>query len=174
MNSAYLAAQLTARRICEETGMSMADVAALPLDEYSRLSGRPTPAEAARAAITAQYEREQRQAPAVPQSPPQAPEDQPQGINLQDMSMDDYAQLRQQLGVGVSQKEGRGIFDSVASQSDVYRNAVRAQAGRTALSNANVEPPSRLVGRTILKQDDHLDHRSAGQRFSTPGNLNQF
>lgn len=169
MNSAYLAAQLTARRICEETGMSMADVAALPLDEWARLSGRATPAQAAIAAFEAQHEQAQPPAPATPQSPPQAPESQPQGIDP-----DSYEYFLAWRASRTSGGEGRGIFDSVGSQSDTYTSAVRAQAGRTALSRANVQEAPRLTGRTILRQDDMRDTRSVSDRFGTPGNFSQF
>ena len=171
-----LAAHHAANRAAE-LGLTAQDIRNMPWDEYSRVfgtTGRQTPAQAARAAVNAEHEaRHPTQAP-VPQSAPQQPAPEPQGVTLQDMSMDEYALLRQQLGVGVSQKEGRGIFDSVSSQSDAYTSAVRAQAGRGALSNANVEPAPQLTGRTILRQDDHLDRRPVSERFGTYGNANQF
>jgi hypothetical protein len=54
IGSAYLEAQLTARRIMDETGLTLAEVAALDLDEFARLTGRPTPAQAALAAYRQQ------------------------------------------------------------------------------------------------------------------------
>jgi hypothetical protein len=137
---------LTAQQIMEQTGLSAAELAALPMDEYARLSGRPT----------------------VAQSTPPAPQT-PDFVN---MSMDDYAAYRQQAGIGVSQKERRGIFDSAPSQSQAYTNAAHVQAARTAMSNVNVEQPRRVDGR-YLNLDEQRDTRSKAQRFSTPGNSYQ-
>lgn len=164
-----------------ELGLTAQDIRNMPWDEYNRLFGTPgrqTPAQAAIAGFQAQQDAQRptqaTQPQDAPQSLPQPPAPETQGVDIASMTLDEYALFREQAGIGVSQKEGRGIFDGVGSQSDAYTRAVRAQAGRTAMSNANVQEPPRLTGRTILKQNDRLDHRSAGQRFSTPGNLNQF
>jgi hypothetical protein len=169
MTDLYTLAQLNAFKLQEETGMTLAELAALPLDEYARLTNRPTPAQAALAALDAQSEQAQPPAPAAPQSAPQPPAPESQGVDFRSMSMDEYAAVRGQLGVGVSHKEGRGIFDSVGSHSDAYTAAVRAQSGRTGWSQGNVTEPPRLEGR-FVRQDDQRDYRSAAERFSTPGN----
>jgi hypothetical protein len=45
------------------------------------------------------------------------------GIDITQLSMSEYKQVREQVGIGVSRKEGRGIFDSVSSQSLEYATA---------------------------------------------------
>jgi plasmid stabilization system protein ParE len=92
-----------------------------------------------------------------------------QGIDVRSMGMDDYARLRAQLGIG--QSPDQGIFGAPGRQAQI--DATRAQAGRGALSNANVEQAPQLTGRQV-RQDEHHDPRSLAQRFGTPGNLTQF
>jgi hypothetical protein len=161
---------LAAQRIAE-TGLTAAELLALSHDEYARITGRATISETVSQASGYQV------------SPPPAPQEQTPapvrtrapltpGFDFASMDMEQYAAVRGQLGVGVSRKEGRGIFDSVGSRSDEYTNAVRAQAGRTAMSNANTVEPPRLTDRYV-RQDDMRDHRTAAQRFSTPGNSYQ-
>jgi hypothetical protein len=155
-------AQLQARKIAEQTGLSMAEIASLSLDQFARLSGRPTPAEAARAAFEAQHEQVQAQAPAVPQSTPQPPDSQPQGLDPD--SPEFFHAWRAQR---VSGGEGRGIFDSVGSQSAEYRSAARKHAGRTGYGHE----VHAVVPRAFVRQDDRLDHRSASARFSNQSTM---
>jgi hypothetical protein len=161
MTNDFYAAQLIARKMMEDTGMSAADVASLSLDEWARLSGRPTPAEAARAACEAQHET---QAPAAPQITPQPPESAPQGLDPD--SPEFFHAWRAQRTRG---GEGQGIFDSVGSQSQEYRTAAARQAGRTGWANSNVVEPPRIE-RAFVNHDDRLDHRSAADRFTLPSN----
>jgi hypothetical protein len=95
------------------------------------------------------------------------------GVDFSQLSMSDYALLRDQLGVGTGRQEGRGVFDSVGSRSQAYTDAARAQAGRTGWANSNVTPAPALTGRQV-RQGDERDHRSASARFSTPGNSFQL
>lgn len=91
----------------------------------------------------------------------------PQGLDVSQLSMEQYAALRGRLGMG--QHEDRGIFGGVASQSQEYANAVRGQTGRTGLSNAHVQQAPRIEGR-YLNPDEHRDTRTLSARFTTPGN----
>jgi hypothetical protein len=168
MTNDFYAAQLRAFKIEEETGLTREEILALPMDEYARLTGRQSPTQAAVATLDARYEASTSQAPAAPAAPAQTQA--PEVPDFGTMSMAEYAAYRAQAGIGQGTKEGRGIFNSVGSRSDAYTSAVRAQSGRTALNERGVVAPPRLEGRTVLKQDDHIDHRSASARFSTPGN----
>jgi hypothetical protein len=171
MTDYFTAAQVTARKVQEETGLTLAELAALPLDEWARLQGRPTPAEAA----IAEFNREQDSAqtpqastppaPQPPQASPAVPDAGPQGIDPN--SQEYFLAWRAQR---TSHGEGKGIFDSVGSQSDAYTAAVRAQAGRTAMSQSNVVEPPRLTDRYV-RQDDLRDPRSAAERFGNPSNF---
>jgi hypothetical protein len=95
------------------------------------------------------------------------------GIDFAQLSMEQYAALRGQLGIGVGRKEGKGIFDSVSSRSQAYADATRAPSGRTAYSVANLTEAPKLLGRQE-RQGDRIDYRSATERFSTPGNSFQI
>jgi hypothetical protein len=154
---------LAALRVAE-TGLTPAELLALPMDEYARATGRPTPTQAALRALDAQ---QPPQAPQEAPEAPQAPETQPQGI---DVNSDEYflAWRSQRVSGG----EGRGIFDSVSSRSAEYLGAARAQSGRTAYSQGNVVEPPKLTGRYV--QDDMRDPRTAAERFSNPSNLFQL
>jgi hypothetical protein len=152
---------LTAQQIMEQTGLSAAELAALPMDEYARLSGRQTPAEAALAALDAQF---QPSIPQAPQQPPAPAQEQPQGLDPS--SQEYFLAWRQNRTRG---GEGKGIFDSVGSRSDAYAAGVRRHAGRGALSSANVVEPPRLTDRYV-RHDDMRDTRPAAERFSNQAN----
>lgn len=165
-------AQLRTQMIEQETGLTLAEQAAMPLDEWGRLVHGRTPTQAALAALDAQDFTPPGQdtaAVAEAQHPAQAPAPGPQGIDVAALSIEQYAQLRGQLGMGRSQQEGKGIFDSVASRSGAYTDAVRAQAGRTGWTTSNVVESPRLE-RRYARPDVQPDTRPAVQRFSTPGN----
>lgn len=157
--------ELLAYQRIADTGLSFRELAEMDMTEYARVTGRPTPVEAAIAALDTQHAANQ--TPQTPRPSPAVP-DAGQPVDISSLSVDEYAALRDQFGVH-GQREGRGIFDSVGSQSQVYRDAVRAQSGRTALNNTRVVEPPRLEGR-FVRQDDIRDARAAAQRFSTPGN----
>jgi hypothetical protein len=150
--------ELTVYRIMAETGLSAAELLALPPDEYARVTGRETPGQVAiRAAGHELAPPARDQAPAADPAPgPPVPE--PQGIDVSHLTLEQYARLRGQLGIGVSHKEGRGIFDSAGSRSTEYIAGARSHSGRTALSSANVTEAPRLTGRYV-RQDDHRDTR---------------
>jgi hypothetical protein len=129
------------------------------MSQYAHLSGRPTPAQAALAALNEQEHREPSEAPdsAFTQTV-QAP----QGLDPD--SPEFFHAWRQNRTSG---GEGRGIFNSVASQSEEYRAAAARHAGRTG--NGREVHPEPLTGRQ-LRQGDAIDTRSAQDRFYTPGN----
>ena len=166
----FYEAQLQARKITEQTGLTMAEIASLPLPELARLSGRPTPAEAAIAAFKAQRAQVQPQASAASQSAPQPPESAPQGRPLEELALTDDAAFRQWRAQRASGGENKGIFDSVGSQSGEYRAAARRQSGRTGWVNSNVVEPPRIEGR-YLRHDDRIDQRSAAERFSNQATM---
>lgn len=132
-----------------ELGLTAQDIRSMPWDEYNRLFGtaeRQTPAEAALAAIDADYERKHPTQATQPQDgPPSAPE--PQGLDLKNMPMREYEQLRSQLGLDKARQD-QGIFGSGRATAD----AARFQAGRTAISNAFVQEPPRIE-RAFVQQD---------------------
>lgn len=142
--------------------LSAAEINRMSFEDFARRTGRRTPAQAAIAALDAAYQASAPTAPQQPLEPVQEPQQ-----SRQNVTEEQFLAWRAQR---VSGGEGKGIFDSVGSRSDAYTNAVHAQSGRTAMSNANVQEPPRLEGR-FARQDDMRDTRSAAQRFSTPGNL---
>ena len=149
--------------------LSAQDINRMDMATFSRLTGRLAPAETVHAARRAA----EQEPPAVPQTAPkvtQAPEDQPPGIDLANMDMETYAALRGQLGIGQGRQEGRGIFHSVGSQSQEYRDAARRQTGRTAYSQSNITPAPSLTGRQE-RQSDRLDHRPPHQRLSNQATM---
>jgi hypothetical protein len=161
MSNAFERAQLAALKAQEETGLTLAELAALPLDEWARLTCGQTPAEAAIAAFNAeQNPAPQQQAPAPAQT--QAAE--PMGV---DPNSQEY--FRAWRAERKSGGEGKGIFDSVDSQSPEYVAAAHAEIGRTGYSQSNVQEAPRLTNR-YLNHDEHRDTRSLQARFSTPGN----
>lgn len=97
------------------------------------------------------------------QGPPTAPQpvqEQPQGLDPN--SPEYFAAWRQERLARSTSGEGHGIFSSVPSQSQAYTNAVRAQAGRTSLSNQNVQEAPR-IGRVFI-QDSPVQGRTMGYR----------
>jgi hypothetical protein len=88
------------------------------------------------------------------------------GMSIEDMTLEEYARLRAQVGIGRGEY-GRGALDS-ASTAD-WVAAAKRKAGRSALNNSGTMEPPRLEGR-YLKNDERLDRRPAAERFSTPGN----
>jgi hypothetical protein len=147
-----------------ETGLSPAELLALPMDEYARVTGRATPAEAALQTLDMQIPGIPRQ---EPPAAPQAPENAPQGVDLNSLSMSEYATLRGWLGIGRTRQEGRGILNQ-SGQS--WAEAARQQLGRSSWQGRNVIESPKLAGRQ-MRQGDMLDTRTAAQRLSNPANL---
>jgi hypothetical protein len=151
--------------------LSPAEINALDMADYAARTGRNlgVTAEVAGSVPPGTPRQSPEQTPGMPAPAPQ----QPQGIDVGSMSMEQYAQLRGQLGVGRGQKEGRGIFDSVGSRSDEFTNAGRVQAGRTAWSTSNVTESPRLE-RRYVREEQPPTYQSAQERFMTPGNAFQL
>jgi hypothetical protein len=136
---------LTAQQIMEQTGLSAAELLALPHDEYARLSGRPTSSQTALAALG--YEPvpgTPRQEAPVP-VPTHAPE--PQGIDIALMSWEQYAAVRDQLGVQ-GREYGRGALDGGSTADWVA--AARAKSGRAAMNEHNVQRAPQVDGSKYL------------------------
>lgn len=166
----FWGAQLRAREIEELTGLSLAEQASMPLDEWSRLTHGKTPAQAALAAINAQEHQEPPAAlPDTAFTQQAVPE--PEGRTLEELALtDDDAWLAWRAN-RVSGGEGKGLLDSVGgSQSAEFRSAGRKHAGRTGWSTSNVTEPPRIEGRYV-RHDNQLDHRSAQARLSNQANM---
>lgn len=145
-------------------GYTAAEISTMDPGEFARLSGR----ELVFTPTAPVPERVPEQAPeAVPEPVPEA-----RGVTVAEMSPAQYAQARGRLGMGQSHEYGRGILDGTAP--DAWAKAAASKAGRNALVTSNVTEAPRLTGRTVLRQDDLRDNRTAAKRFSTPGNANTF
>lgn len=164
----FYEAQLQAQRLAEQTGLSLREIAELDINEFARLTRGQTPAQAAIAAFETRYEAhhptQATQHQDAPQSPPQPPAPEPQGMTLDEMNMEQYAALRAQLGLDKARHD-QGIFGSGRATAD----AARFQAGRTAMSNAFVEQAPRIERAFV--QVDRRDTRSKADRFGTQGNF---
>jgi hypothetical protein len=159
MSSPTLDAFLKARELRDSfEDMSAAEIRRLTPSEYARISG--------------QHFGPVTEAPAPA---PRAPEDhaeeipEPQGIDTN--SQEYFLAWRAQRNSG---GEGKGIFDSVSSQSEAYRNAARAQSGRHGWITSNVEESPRIARITQPEvNESRLDRRPVTQRFGSPANLFQ-
>lgn len=168
--SDYYQAQLIARQIMEDTGMTLDQVLKLDMNDYARLSGRPTPVAAALSAVNVQ-EHQEPPAALPDEAFTQQAVPEPPGRTLEELALtNDDAWLAWRAN-RVSGGEGKGLLDSVGgSQSAEFRSAGRKHAGRTGWSTSNVTEPPRIEGR-YLRHDDQLDHRSAAERLSNAANL---
>lgn len=148
----------TTQKIQEDTGMTMDQILALPADEYARLSGRQTPAEAAVAALDAAY------GPSVPQAPhqPPAPVQEPQGIDLASMTMEQYAAVRGQLGVQ-GRQYGRGIMQG-GGTADWIAAAQSRGIGRTSYGQQNVQDAARVDAGKYLRTNEPVAGRTTWYR----------
>ena len=162
----FYAAQLRAQQIENETGISLADQAQMPLDEWSRLAYGVTPTEAALQALDAEFvpPGQPRQEAPAQTAPQPAPE--PQGVDVASLDMATYAQLRGQLGVGRSRQEGVGLLNQQGTQS--WAEAARAKSGRSGWQGRNVTESPRL-DRVVV--NERVDTRSAAERLSSPANF---
>lgn len=155
------ALEIGAYRLMAETGLTAREINELDMQEYARLTGRQTPAEAAIQTLDAAYPASAPQGQEQPPVPAQEPQQPPQGITDEEFLM--WRAGRARGGEGV------GVFGGAGSRSAEYAEGVRRHAGRGALSSANVTEAPRLTGRYV-RQDDLRDTRSAAQRFTLPGN----
>jgi hypothetical protein len=172
----YTDIELLAYQRLAETGLSAAELLKLDADEYARVTSRPTPTQAAIAALDAQHASRTPE----PVTPGEAAGNQAvtpsdlatlsssaPGIDFSQISMQEYAALRGQLGMGQAHEYGRGILDG--DSTDAWIAAAQRKAGRSAMHGRNVtESPQ--VERRYVNQDALRDTRTAAQRFTTPGN----
>jgi hypothetical protein len=155
--------QMLAYQRLAETGLTAAELLSLPMDEYARVTGRLTPTQAALSAINAQ---EHQEPPAAPDTAFTETVEAPQGVDVASMTLAEYAQFRQEAGIG-GREYGNGILGTHGSWAD----AAKAKAGRSAMAgNRNTIEPPRIEGR-YLRHDDQLDQRPAHVRLSNAANL---
>jgi hypothetical protein len=154
--------ELRAYRIMAETGLSARELAEMDMDSYARLTGRQTPAQAAIAALDAQSGQAQPQAPQQPPAPLQEPQEQPQGIDLASMSMEQYGGLRGQLGV-TGREYGTGIMNS-AGGTDAWVEAAQRKAGRHGWQAGNVEGPAQPDSGKYLQRNEPVTGRASFYR----------
>lgn len=153
--------------------LSADEVRAMDWAEYCRRTGRDkTPSqlavEAFHAAQDALYASQTDNSTPPVANVPEAVSEPVTGVPGQ-ITQEQFLQWRSQRG---GQGENRGIFDSVGSQSQAYRDAAGRQAGRNAMVTSNVVEPPRLP-RQFARTDDFRDTRSLADRFSLPGNSYQ-
>jgi hypothetical protein len=137
--------------------LSVAEINALPMAEYARLTGRENPATAAHRSLYDESARPvpTRAAPPVPVAP-QAPHEAAPGLSLEEYALqspEGFAEWRSQRK---SSGENVGIFSGVMSNTAEYRQAAARHAGRTGYrqgSSAGAELMARR-GRTIVKQNE--------------------
>lgn len=145
----FYAAQLRGQQIETETGVSIAEQVAMPLEEWSRLAYGKTPAESAIAALQAQGETPGTATSGDPtqttdasaHTEPTAPDAGP-GIDISQLSMSDYAALRERLGM-TGREYGRGALDGGGTQDWIAAAQKRGHAGRTSYSQSNVQDAAR-------------------------------
>lgn len=167
MNEFYARTMLNTQRLEEETGLTPAQILALPMDEYARLTGRPTGSQLAGQAADPVPPGTPRQEPAPAQTVPQAPAPGPQAIDVQGMTMAEYSAVRGQFGVQ-GREYGRGILDG-GSTAD-WIAAAQAKGGRHGWQGQNVVESPR-IDRPEVRPDVQPDTRSATQRLSNPGTV---
>ena len=156
--------ELSVYKIMAETGLSAQELNQLPMDEWARLTGRPTIGQLA--AQAGDFE-----PPGIPRQPAPQPQEttgtpEPPGIDVSSLDMAEYAQLRQQLGMGQRRKEGVGLLNQTGTQTWV--EAARSQPGRSGFQGSNVVESPRIP-RPVVRPDVPLDARSVAERFSFPG-----
>jgi hypothetical protein len=110
---------LAARRIAE-TGLSAAELAALPMDEYARVTQRPTFGQ------TAAQAHEYTTPPASQPAPVQKPDITHQQPDVAGMSWDEYAAYREASGIAARSNEGMSrasisLMDRLYQRNDYGR-----------------------------------------------------
>jgi hypothetical protein len=121
--------------------MSPQEINRIPMAEYARMTGRGHIPE-----TVPQARRE------APQEPQGAPDSGPQGISVTDMSMDEYASVRESLGVTGGREYGRGIFDSRGR--DEWISAASQKSGRGGLVNSGVIESPKIDMNSRLTNDN--------------------
>lgn len=121
--------ELTAWRIMAETGLSAAELNALDMDDYARLTGRPTVSESAIASLDAGHAAR----PPTPAQPAPAPAQSAPGIphqpDVASMDWAEYAAYRQSSGLADRSTEGMSRA-SVSITSRFERSDVPANGRR--------------------------------------------
>jgi hypothetical protein len=145
-----------------QTNLTPAELLALPMEAYGRLTGRSLRFEPQPEPMRGTYAEDIPE----PRFSETVTSPEPQGIDVSQLTVEQYAAVRAQLGVGVSRQEGVGLFNQ-SGQS--WAEAAQRQPGRSGWQARNQVDAPQLVGRQE-RQGDRLDYRSAADRLSTPGN----
>lgn len=134
-----------------ELGLTPQDIATMDWDEYNRLVGKPdrlTPAQMAHRAREAADETRSGASAGNPlpsnAGPPASvsgpPAGMPAGRTLEEIANESEDGFHMWRANRKSGGEGRGIFESVGSQSAEYRDAVARHTGRTAFGREQHHP----------------------------------
>jgi hypothetical protein len=159
-----LAAQRMQDQFC---GFSADEIERMPMDSYREIRRRAgLPDVDPYSDAYAKYETHGQDPAPAPQNAPGAPQSPPQGIDLQSMTMAQYAAVRGQLGVQ-GDEYGKGALDG-GSTAD-WIAAAQRKAGRSGWQRGNVTESPRLTDRYI-NHDEQRDTRPAAQRFSNQAN----
>ena len=155
----------TTQKLMEETGLSADQILRMDMSEYGRLTARQSPAQAAIQALDAEYGAPSPQVPQQPHAPGQEPQQPPQGIDLADMTMEQYAQIRAQLGVQGGEY-GRGALDGGSTADWVQRRP--AQGGQVGMAGRQRREPR---GSRPLRQPRRAARQpDSGAAVQHPGN----
>ncbi|HET9081124.1 MAG TPA: hypothetical protein VFO01_11510 [Trebonia sp.] len=123
--------EMAAFKIMAETGLSARELAEMDLSEYARLTGRPTPAEAALRAVEAQHQPPAQHGQPQPQKVPQTvPAEQPDPLA---MTWEEYAQWRDASGLAARSAEGMSRA-SLSMSARYVRNDVPVNGRRQSYS----------------------------------------
>lgn len=156
--------ELSAFRVMAETGMTAAELNALSMDEFARLTGRATFAETAVRSLG--YD----EIPGRPRqhtesTPVQVASPEPEPIDIANMSYAEYAEFRAANGIG---QGDRGIFFGTGSQA--FIEAAKSKPGRSAMQGRNVDSGPR-IGRQFVRDERLIDQRPSSERFSNASNV---
>jgi hypothetical protein len=163
MNESYAESFVKARQFeAHFEGLSAEQIRNLPAAEYARLTGRslmPTASnDVSRPAPVVDHLDATRDDTLIEDVP---------GVSVRDMTTEQYAAYRKQIGMGQSQQYGRGILNAVS--------APKASNGRHFMVNSNVEP-SPAIARVSQVQvnEGNLDRRPLAERFGNASNAFRY
>jgi hypothetical protein len=146
----------TVQKLMEDTGLSADEILRMDADEYARLTGRPTPAQAAITALG--YDEP---VPGTPRQQAPQPLQEPQQIDLANLTMEQYGALRGQLGVR-GREYGRGALDG-GSTAD-WIAAAQRKAGRAAMQAGNVQEAAQPDSSKYLTRNEPVTGRASFYR----------
>ena len=156
---------LAAQRMQDEFyGFSADEIERMPMADYARIRERAglDPIDPYTDAY-AKYEPPgvPQQPPAAPETAPEATETAPQGIDLAHMTMEQYSQIRAQLGVG-GREYGKGALDG-GSTAD-WVQAAQRKVGRSGWQGGNVQDAARIDASKYLTRNEPVTGRTGYYR----------